>query len=165
MGTFIRPKFPHPPGRSFFFPCNKYICTGVKLSHGHTHGVEINHPTLKSAWCPSVGATALPIDPPPPPPRLQPFHCNRKSAGGMHLETLDGVLGRSGGGPGGEEETRLFLLRKSFFFKTRWDNPMVRACVFLIEKILTNELICSIDVFLGKRFWLRQFLAKRGHLS
>lgn len=28
---------------------------------------------------------------------------------------------------------------------------MVRACVFLIEKILTNELIRSIDVFLGKR--------------
>lgn len=28
---------------------------------------------------------------------------------------------------------------------------MARACVFLIEKILTNELVCSIDLFLGKR--------------
>lgn len=55
----------------------------------------------------------------PLPSTAPTLSCNRKSAGGMHLETLDAVLGRAGGGPGGEEETRLFLLRKSFFFKTR----------------------------------------------
>lgn len=51
---------------------------------------------------------------------------------------------------------------------------MVRACVFLTEKILTNELICSIDVFLGKRltfeavliqYYYANFWLKGGHLS